>query len=73
MEPATLHMLVQLMCGQVVFLFFPLSKTTVFVQARECLYEKAALVGGEEELVLAQEAAHLSQAYHQVVSSWSPL
>lgn len=44
-------MLVQLMCGQ----------------ARECLYEKAVLVGGEEELVLAQEAAHLSQAYHQVL------
>jgi len=51
LEPATLHMLVQLMCGQ----------------ARECLYEKAALVGGEEQLVLAQEAAHLSQAYHQVL------
>merc|ERR1719397_475815 len=51
LEPATLHMLVQLMCGQ----------------ARECLYEKSALAGGEEELVLAQEAAHLSQAYHQVL------
>ena len=68
LEPATLHMLVQLMCGQVVCLT-ETSKTTVSVQARECLYEKAALAGGEEELVLAQEAAHLSQAYHQVVSS----
>ena len=70
LEPATLHMLVQLMCGQVVCLPAPLktSKTTVSVQARECLYEKSALAGGEEELVLAQEAAHLSQAYHQVVS-----
>ena len=40
---------------------------TISIQARECLYEKAVLVGGEEELVLAQEAAHLSQAYHQVL------
>ena len=54
--------------GSLPFISTETSKTTVFVQARECLYEKAALVGGEEELVLAQEAAHLSQAYHQVVS-----
>lgn len=53
LEPNTLHMLVQLMCSQ----------------ARECLYEKAVVAGGEEELVLAQEAAHLSQAYHQVLVS----
>ena len=51
LEPNTLHMLVQLMCSQ----------------ARECLYEKAVVAGGEEVLVLAQEAAHLSQAYHQVL------
>ena len=67
LEPATLHMLVQLMCGQVVCLSTPLTSKTTSIQARECLYEKAVLAGGEEELVLAQEAAHLSQAYHQVV------
>ena len=68
LEPATLHMLVQLMCGQVVLSFrTKRSSKTTSIQARECLYEKAVLAGGEEELVLAQEAAHLSQAYHQVV------
>ena len=69
LEPATLHMLVQLMCGQVAYLdpHPNYSDHLISIQARECLYEKAVLVGGEEELVLAQEAAHLSQAYHQVL------
>ena len=55
--PETLHMLVQLMCGQ----------------ARECLFEKTELAWLQQEdtcvdtcLELAQEAAHVSEVYEKV-------
>ena len=60
--PDTLHMLVQLMCGQ----------------ARECLFEKTELSLLEAEdpdtdlcLELAQEAAHVSEVYEKVAEAIS--